>query len=135
MTYGEGTYGEEIDGEGTHGKETHGEEKYGERQTEKGYMGKRDTERGNTEWRYKRRGDTRERETWIGKYKEETYGKERAIQNIRRRDKYGKKTNTKRRLHRKEIPHGGNYTDRKHIRRRDTKKKRFCMERKYMERE
>ena len=41
-------------------------------------LGQRDTEQ-----RYKWEEDTREREIWIGKYKEETYGKERAIQMIK----------------------------------------------------
>lgn len=102
---------------------------------ERRYTEKGNTKRGNIERGYKRRGDKREMESWNRKYKEETYGKERAIQNIRRRDKYGNNTNTKMRLHRKYILQGENYMDRKHIRRRDTKKKRLNRERKHMERE
>lgn len=37
------------------------------------------------------------------KYEEEIYGKERVIHNIRKKDKYRKKTNTTKKLYRKEI--------------------------------
>lgn len=65
------------------------------------YTGKRNTNRGNREMIYKRRGDIWERETWKKNYKEEAYRKEKVVQIIRRRDKFGKNRNTKRRLHRK----------------------------------
>ena len=107
------------------------------RQTEKGHTANRYIERRYTEKRHTARGYT-ERETQkVGiqrgdingegihgrgkygkrKYKKETYGKERVIQ-----------TNTKKRLYREEIPQGGNYSERKHIRRRDTERKRLYME-------
>lgn len=66
-------------------------------------MKKGNTKKKNIETRYKRKEDKHEIEIWKRKYKEETYGKEKAIQNIRRRDKYRKNIKIKRKLHKKYI--------------------------------
>lgn len=64
---------------------------------EKRYTEKENTKRRNIEKGYKWRRDKCEIEIFKKKYKKETYAKEKAIQNLRKRDKYGKNTNTKRR--------------------------------------